>query len=74
MQVLLGDIRNYGDINNWWRRQFPDPALQILWVTNTAEFGKQYGTRGVSHGIMPHFADMLTAEQIKAIVDYERSL
>jgi 2-iminobutanoate/2-iminopropanoate deaminase len=26
VQVLLGDIGNYGDINNWWRRQFPDPA------------------------------------------------
>jgi 2-iminobutanoate/2-iminopropanoate deaminase len=26
VQVLLGDIGNYGDINSWWRRQFPDPA------------------------------------------------
>jgi 2-iminobutanoate/2-iminopropanoate deaminase len=26
VQVLLGDIGNYGDINDWWRRQFPDPA------------------------------------------------
>jgi len=28
----------------------------------------------VSHGIMPHFSDMLSADQIKAIVDYERTL
>jgi mono/diheme cytochrome c family protein len=55
-------------------RQFPDPSLQIQWVTQTADYGKQYGVRGVSHGIMPHFGDLLTPEQIKAVVDYERSL
>lgn len=26
VQVVLGDIGSYGDINAWWRRQFPDPA------------------------------------------------
>jgi 2-iminobutanoate/2-iminopropanoate deaminase len=26
VQVLLGDIANYSDINSWWRLQFPDPA------------------------------------------------
>lgn len=26
VQVLLGDIGNYADINDWWRRRFPDPA------------------------------------------------
>src|SRR5690348_17146062 len=26
VQVLVGDIGNYSDINDWWRRQFPDPA------------------------------------------------
>ena len=26
VQVLLGDIGNYSDINIWWRKQFPDPA------------------------------------------------
>jgi len=36
--------------------------------------GKPYGPRGVSHGIMPHFGDMLAPEQIKAVVDFERSL
>ena len=24
--MLVADIGNYGDINDWWRRQFPDPA------------------------------------------------
>jgi mono/diheme cytochrome c family protein len=55
-------------------RQFPDPSLQVEWVTKTAEYGKAYGVRGVSHAIMPHFQDILSAEQIQAIVDYERSL
>jgi enamine deaminase RidA (YjgF/YER057c/UK114 family) len=26
VQVVLGDIGDYGDVNDWWRRQFPDPA------------------------------------------------
>jgi 2-iminobutanoate/2-iminopropanoate deaminase len=26
VQVLLGDIGNYGDINDWWRKRFPDPT------------------------------------------------
>jgi len=26
VQVLLGDIGDYGKINDWWRRQFADPA------------------------------------------------
>jgi len=55
-------------------RQFPDEKDQIDWVTATADLGKPYGTRGVSHGIMPHFGEMLSPDQIKAIVDYERTL
>jgi 2-iminobutanoate/2-iminopropanoate deaminase len=26
VQVVLGDIGNYSDINDWWRKRFPDPA------------------------------------------------
>ena len=26
VQVVLGDIGDYGEINDWWRRQFPDSA------------------------------------------------
>ena len=55
-------------------RQFPDPKLHIEWVAETAEFGKQYGTRGIAKGVMPFFGRMLSPEQIQAIVDYERSL
>src|SRR5512143_111854 len=24
VQCVLGDINNFGDLNAWWRRQFPD--------------------------------------------------
>ena len=24
VQCVLGDIDNYGDLNSWWRQQFPD--------------------------------------------------
>ncbi len=33
-----------------------------------------YGTRGISDGAMPHFGNMLSAQQIAAIVNYERGL
>jgi 2-iminobutanoate/2-iminopropanoate deaminase len=26
VQVVLADIGDYGHVNDWWRRQFPDPA------------------------------------------------
>jgi 2-iminobutanoate/2-iminopropanoate deaminase len=26
VQVVLGDIGSYREVNDWWRRQFPDPA------------------------------------------------
>ena len=26
VQVVLGDIGNYSEINDWWRKRFPDPA------------------------------------------------
>lgn len=55
-------------------RQFPAVQQQIEWVTETAEIGKQYGQRGISSGRMPHFGNMLTDDQIKAVVDYERTL
>jgi len=55
-------------------RQFPTVDLQIEWVAKTAEVGKQYGVRGISKGVMPHFENMLSPEQIQAIVDYERGL
>lgn len=55
-------------------RQFPDVETHLEWVSETAKFGEGYGVRGVSKGAMPFFGNMLTPEQIKAVVDYERGL
>ena len=55
-------------------RQFPTVQQQISWVSETVPIGKQYGQRGISSGRMPFFSNMLTEDQIRAIVDYERTL
>jgi len=55
-------------------RQFPDIAKHVEFVTAGSDDEKNYGARGVGTGRMPGFGEMLTAEQIQAIVDYERSL
>ncbi|HLY84356.1 MAG TPA: c-type cytochrome [Acidimicrobiales bacterium] len=73
-------------------RQFLAATDQVAFVTAGAEFGKQYGTRGIGEmapanrvdpetagaagagGGMPYFSQVLTPEQIQAIVDYERGL
>ena len=33
VQVLLGDIGNYGDINAWWRRRVPRPGRGVARLT-----------------------------------------
>lgn len=43
-------------------------------MAETAEFGEQYGQRGQASGRMPFFQDTLTEEQIRAVVEYERTL
>ena len=53
---------------------FPDEQAQIDFVTAGSEYGKKYGIQGQGSGRMPAFGNMLTAEQIKAIVEYTRSL
>jgi mono/diheme cytochrome c family protein len=55
-------------------RQFPTVDSQVEWVAKTAEYGKLYGVRGLSEGVMPHFENEMTPEQILAVVDYERTL
>jgi len=58
-------------------RQFPGqagPDDQFLFVSQGAERDEQFGVRGVSSGRMPFFEDLLTEEQIDAIVAYERGL
>ncbi|HEY2429435.1 MAG TPA: cytochrome c, partial [Acidimicrobiales bacterium] len=61
-------------------RQFPNESgqnSQIDFVTTGVDPGKGYGTGGIMTdygGGMPHFGAYLTPQEIKEIVDYERSL
>ena len=58
-------------------RQFPDEKMHTEFITEGAEYAEPYGLRGLGGdegGGMPGFGKMLSKEQIKAIVDYERSL
>jgi mono/diheme cytochrome c family protein len=54
--------------------QFPAEEDQIGFVTEGAQEGERYGLNGQSDGNMPYFSQVLTREQIAAIVEYERSL
>lgn len=54
--------------------QFPDVQDQIDFVTNGSFFQKQYGVRGIGSGRMPGFGQVLSEDEIKAIVEYERQL
>ncbi|MET0157866.1 MAG: c-type cytochrome [Acidimicrobiales bacterium] len=60
------------------RSQFPGGAAgfqeQVDFVTEGSVKGVLYGVHGQGTGRMPGFDDMLTDEQIQAIVEYERNL
>lgn len=53
---------------------FADEQDMIDFIENGSEFGKQYGNQRQGSGRMPGFGSLLTEEQIKAIVEYERGL
>jgi mono/diheme cytochrome c family protein len=55
-------------------RQFPSESDQIAFVSAGSDQGKKYGAQGQGTGRMPGFGSLLTQDQIKAIVDYERNL
>jgi mono/diheme cytochrome c family protein len=65
-------------------RQFPDIEDMIDFIAAGSQYEKPYGVRGVGTGRMPGFGDrgegtekihgLLTEAQIRAIVEYERSL
>ena len=55
-------------------KHFPDEQAQIDFVTAGSENGRKYGIQGQGSGRMPAFGNLLTDEQIKAIVEYTRSL
>jgi len=51
VQVLLGDIGHYGDINDWWRRQFPDPArapARLTFQAGALPFGAKIELQAVA--------------------------
>jgi 2-iminobutanoate/2-iminopropanoate deaminase len=51
VQVLLGDIAHYGDVNNWWRRQFPDPAeapARLTFQAGALPFGAKVELQAVA--------------------------
>jgi 2-iminobutanoate/2-iminopropanoate deaminase len=51
VQVVLGDIGNYGDINDWWRRRFPDPAkapARLTYQAGALPFGAKVEFQAVA--------------------------
>jgi mono/diheme cytochrome c family protein len=55
-------------------RQFPNEEDMITFISNGSNLGEKYGVQGQGSGRMPGFGKLLTKDQIKAIVEYERSL
>jgi mono/diheme cytochrome c family protein len=53
---------------------FPSEQDQIDFVADGSEYGRRYGLQSQGSGRMPGFGGMLTDEQIKAIVEFTRSL
>jgi mono/diheme cytochrome c family protein len=53
---------------------FPNEKDQIDFVKAGSIYGKKYGLQGQGSGRMPGFGNLLTDEQIKAIVEFTRSL
>ncbi len=53
---------------------FPLESDQIAFIEAGSEVGKKYGLQSQGSGRMPGFGSMLTDEQIKLIVEYERGL
>ncbi len=53
---------------------FPNEQDMINFIKIGSEHGQRYGKQGQGTGRMPGFGALLTDEQIKAIVEYVRSL
>lgn len=53
---------------------FPNEADMISFISAGSKNGAKYGQQGQGSGKMPAFGHLLTEEQIKAIVEYVRSL
>lgn len=55
-------------------RQFPTVEDHVSFIEAGSENGRRYGQQGQGSGKMPGFGQLLTDAQIRAIVEYERSL
>lgn len=55
-------------------KQFPNIDDHIAFVKEGSKAGTPYGTSGKGTGAMPAWGGTLNEEQIKAVVEYERSL
>ena len=55
-------------------KHFPNAADMVTFIKSGSTQGAKYGTQGQGTGRMPGFGNMLTDEQIEAIVQYVRSL
>jgi mono/diheme cytochrome c family protein len=53
---------------------FPSEQDMITFIQTGSELGQRYGKQSQGTGRMPGFGSLLTDEQIKAIVEYVRSL
>lgn len=55
-------------------RQFANESDMIAFIESGSQYGARYGLQGQGSGRMPGFGAQLTDAQIKAIVEYVRSL
>jgi mono/diheme cytochrome c family protein len=53
---------------------FPNEGDMISFIKAGSQYGKKYGLQGQGSGRMPGFGSMLSDDDIKAIVEYVRSL
>lgn len=54
--------------------QFPNEDEMLQFISQGSTLGARYGVQGQGSGRMPGFGNMLTDDQIRAIVEYVRSL
>lgn len=55
-------------------QHFANAEEMVNFIKNGSVFGAQYGLNGQGSGRMPGFGSVLTDEQIRAVVEYVRSL
>jgi len=54
--------------------QFPDEEDQVSFIIKGSNLAENYGVNGIGRGWMPGFGQLLTEDDIRLIVSYERSL